>query len=244
MHGPTQNAGSVAALRGIKTPSRIAKLVMERTDHVMIVGEGAQRFARAHGYQPVELLTDKTRKLWLRWKESLSDRDDWLTPKEAKATYDAPRETGTITCLALNKKREISGVTTTSGLAFKIPGRVGDSPIIGAGLYVDGETGACGATGRGEAVIISGGSRIVVENMRHGMAPRDAIRDVLERIAKQTLDPRLRKPDGRPDFQVVLYAVDRIGRYAAGSIWSGRTFAVHDGKSARIEKAFGLYEKD
>ena len=178
MHGPTYNAGSVAAIEGIKTPSKIAHLVMTRTDHVMLVGKGAQRFAQAHGYKLEDLLTDKARKAWLKWKESLSDRDDWLTPAEAEAPYEKARQTGTITCLTLNDKKELSGVTTTSGLAYKIPGRIGDSPIISAGLYVDNDAGACGATGRGEAVILSGGSRIVVENMRRGMNPKDAIRDV------------------------------------------------------------------
>ncbi len=243
MHGPTYNAGSVASIRGIKTPSRIANLVMKRTDHVMLVGPGAQRFARAHGYEPENLLTEKARKAWLRWKEGLSDRDDWLTPEEAAAPYEAERQTGTITCLALSDQRELSGVTTTSGLAFKIPGRIGDSPIIGAGLYVDNDVGACGATGRGEAVIISSGSRIVVENMRHGMHPRDAVRDVLQRIVKQTVDPRLRTPSGRPDFDVMLYAVDKLGRYAAGSIWSGRKFAVHDGKTNRLEEGLALFPR-
>ncbi len=243
MHGPTYNAGSVASIRGIKTPSKIAHLVMKRTDHVMIVGEGAQRFARAHGYKPEDLLTEKARKRWLQWKEDLSDKDDWLTPAEAEAPY-MERETGTITCLVLNDKTELSGVTTTSGLAFKVPGRVGDSPIIGAGLYVDNDVGAAGATGRGEAVIISSGSRIVVENMRHGMTPADAIRDVLKRIVEQTVDPRLQTADGRPDFDVMLYAVKKNGQYAAGSIWSGRTFAVHDGKKNRKEKGLGLFPKE
>ena len=243
MHGPTYNAGSVASIRGIKTPSKIAYLVMKRTDHVMLVGQGAQRFARAHGYKPVDLLTEKARKRWLEWKETLSDRDDWLTPKEAAAPYKE-RPTGTITCLVLNEKKELSGVTTTSGLAYKVPGRIGDSPIIGAGLYVDNEVGAAGATGRGEAVIIASGSRIVVENMRHGMTPEEAIRDVLKRLVKQTVDPRLQTVDGRPDFDVMLYAVKKDGRYAAGSIWSGRTFAVHDGRTNRIARALSLFPRE
>lgn len=244
MHGPTYNAGSVASIRGIKTPSKIANLVMKRTDHVMLVGEGARRFARAHGYKSEDLLTDKARERWLEWKEGLSDKDDWLTPDEAEAPYKKERETGTITCLCLNDGRELSGVTTTSGLAFKVPGRIGDSPIIGAGLYVDNDVGAAGATGRGEAVIISSGSRIVVENMRHGMTPAEAIRDVLKRIAKQTVDPRLQTVDGKPDFDVMLYAVKKNGQYAAGSIWSGRTFAVNDGKKNRIEKGLSLYPRE
>ena len=242
MHGPSYNAGSVASIRDIKFPSRVAQLVLKRTDHVMIVGEGARRFAIAHGFRPENLLTDAARKRWLRWKESLSDRDDWLTPDEAETGHEA-RPTGTITCLGVNPKGDVSGVTTTSGLAFKIPGRIGDSPIIGAGLYVDNDVGAAGATGRGEAVIISSGSRIVVENMRHGMSPKDAVLDVLKRIVKQTVDPRLRKKDGRPDFDVMLYALRKDGQHAAGSIYGPRKYAVDEGEGSVHADGVYLYER-
>ena len=145
MHGPTHNAGAVASLRNIKNPSKVARLVMERTDHVLIVGESALRFAKAHGFTEEELLTDKARKIWLNWKENLNKDDDWFPP--AGQDNDATESTtGTITCCAVDLAGNISGVTTTSGLSFKIPGRVGDSPIIGAGLYVDNEVGACGST--------------------------------------------------------------------------------------------------
>jgi N4-(beta-N-acetylglucosaminyl)-L-asparaginase len=242
MHGPTWGAGAVAALQKIKTPSSVAKLVMTRTDHVLLVGEGALRFALAHGFEPVNLLTDRARKEWLEWKESHSDKDDWLTPAEAEARRKK-RPTGTINCLALDAKGDVSGVTSTSGLAFKLPGRVGDSPIIGAGLYVDNDAGAAGATGRGEAVITAGGSRIVVENMRRGMAPAEAVRDVLERIARQTVDPRLRDAQGRPAFDVTLYALDKSGRHASGSLWSGKKYAVHDGKENAARDCFHLFER-
>ena len=148
-----------------------------------------------------------------------------------------------LNCLTLNPAGDISGVTTTSGLAFKIPGRVGDSPIIGAGLYVDNDVGAAGATGRGEAVIISGGSRIVVENMRHGLTPRDAVLDVLERIAHQTVDPRLRDDKGRPDFNVTFYALRKDGVYASGSLWKGKKFAINSEGRNRLEECGYLYEK-
>jgi N4-(beta-N-acetylglucosaminyl)-L-asparaginase len=243
MHGPTWDAGAVAALEKIKTPSKVARLVMGRTDHVLLVGDGALRFALAHGFKAEDLLTDRAREEWLRWKESHSEHDDWLTPQEEKAARES-RQTGTITCLCLNEKGDLSGVTTTSGLAFKMAGRVGDSPIIGAGLDVDNDAGAAGATGRGEAVILCGGSRIVVENLRRGMDPAAAIRDVLERIARQTLDPRLRDAEGRPRFDVTLYAVDKEGRYAGGSLWSGKQFAVHDGARNRLEDCFFLYRRD
>jgi N4-(beta-N-acetylglucosaminyl)-L-asparaginase len=243
MHGPTWGCGSVASIQKIKTPSSVARLVMTRTDHVMLVGDGALRFAIAHGFEPVNLLTDRARKEWLRWRESRSQIDDWLTPEEAE-TRLKHRQTGTINCLALNEKGDISGVTSTSGLAFKIPGRVGDSPIIGAGLYVDNSVGAAGATGRGEAVITAGGSRIVVENLRHGMSPEEAIRDVLQRIVRQTLDPRLQDKGGRPTFDVTLYALSKDGRFASGSLWSGKKFAVHDGNTNGLREGFFLFQRE
>ncbi|MEM7234866.1 MAG: N(4)-(beta-N-acetylglucosaminyl)-L-asparaginase [Planctomycetota bacterium] len=242
MHGPSYNAGSVASLRKIRYPSRVAQLVMTRTDHVMLVGKGALRFAKAHGFKPEDLLTDAARKRWLRWKENLSTRDDWLSEPEAKTGQEA-RPTGTINCLGLNENGDLSGVTTTSGLAFKVPGRIGDSPIIGAGLYVDNDVGAAGATGRGEAVILSGGSRIVCENMRHGMSPSEAIRDVLKRIAKQTVDPRLLDDEGRPKFNVVFYALRKDGAFASGSLWSGKSCAVTDGNGTRLEKSLYLFQR-
>ena len=242
MHGPSYNAGAVAALENIKTPSRVARLVLSRTDHVLIVGAGAYRFARAHGFKSEELLTDKARKAWLKWKESHSDRDDWLTPEEEKTGLGA-RQTGTITCLCRNARGDLSGVTTTSGLAFKIPGRVGDSPIIGAGLYVDNDVGAAGATGRGEAVIISGGSRVVVENMRHGMTPAEAVRDALQRLVRQTVDPRLLDADGRPDYNVAYYALNKKGEFASGCLWGGPKFAVNASGDNRLETCFSLFQK-
>ena len=242
MHGPSCNAGSVASIRDIKLPSRVAQLVLKRTDHVMLVGEGARRFALAHGMKAENLLTDAARRKWLKRKENLSDKDDWLSPKEAETGHEA-RPTGTITCLGLNPAGELSGVTSTSGLAYKIPGRIGDSPIIGAGLYVDNDVGACGATGRGEAVIISCGSRIVVENMRHGMSPEAAVKDVLKRIVKQTVDPRLLDKKGRPDFEVVLYALRKDGRHAAGSIYKGRQYAVNEGGGSKLLDCVHLFDR-
>jgi N4-(beta-N-acetylglucosaminyl)-L-asparaginase len=242
MHGPTWSAGAVAALQKIKTPSSVAQLVRTRTDHVLLTGEGALRFALAHGFEPANLLTERARKEWLAWKESHSDKDDWLTPAEAQAK--ARRPTGTINCLALNEKGDLSGVTSTSGLAFKLAGRVGDSPIIGAGLYVDNDVGAAGATGRGEAVLIAGGSRIVVENMKRGMGPEEAIRDVLERIVRQTREPRLLDAKGRPAFDVKLYALDRQGRFASGALWNGIRFAVHDGSRNELRDGFAIFQKE
>ncbi|MDP6478384.1 MAG: N(4)-(beta-N-acetylglucosaminyl)-L-asparaginase, partial [Nitrospinaceae bacterium] len=172
MYGPTHNCGSVAALEGIKTPCSVARLVMERTDHIHIVGKGAQEFAVAHGFKVENLLTEKSRKIWLRWKENLSDEDDWFPPKDGN--YDIDRTTGTINVLAVDGNGDMAGITTTSGLSWKIPGRIGDSPIIGAGLYVDNEVGAVGATGRGEELLRSCGSFYGVEQMRAGKSPQEA----------------------------------------------------------------------
>jgi len=201
MHGPTHNAGSVASLRNIKNPSKVARLVMERTDHELLVGKGALEFAKAHGFREEELLTDKAREIWLHWKESLSDNDDWFPapkdgiPKNVKQFFGI---TGTITCLGLDKDRNISGVTTTSGLAFKIMGRVGDSPIIGAGLYVDNEVGACGSTGRGEENLKNLTSFLVVEFMRQGLSPSQACMEGLKRVISHARVPGLLDDSGKP----------------------------------------------
>lgn len=252
MHGPTMRAGAVGCLENIKNPSRVAKMVMERTDHVLLVGPGALAFAKAMGFQEEILLTERARRAWLRWKTTLSDQDDWLSDEEMKADFDyieprhpdamAHRPTGTISCIALNDKREISGCTTTSGLAYKLPGRVGDSPIIGAGLYVDGEVGGCGSTGRGEAVLQSSGSRTVVENMKRGMTPAEAILDVLKRICDQTKSPRLLNRPGRPNFDVNFYALRIDGAYAGGRIYRGGRFAVNDGGESRLVDSVYLFE--
>jgi len=249
MHGPSCRAGAVASLRNIKTPSQIAKLVMQRTDHVLLVGEGALRFARAHGFKECDLLTDESRKLWLDWKERHSEDDDWIPPevpdpnKRSDARRDFVFTYGTINCLGLNPAGDISGVTTTSGLSYKIPGRVGDSPIIGAGLFVDNTVGAAGSTGRGEAVLKICGSHTVVEAMRHGMAPVDACLHALQRIVATTTEKRLRHEDGRPNFDVKFYALSKDGRFGAASIWSGAKFAVYaDGKN-RIEQCAFLFQR-
>jgi len=247
MHGPTHNAGAVASLRNIKTPSKVAKLVMERTDHALLVGEGALKFARAHGFQEENLLTDKARQIWLRWKEDLSDKDNWLPPKSEKllSELEAYLMTyGTINCIAVNVKGDLAGVTTTSGLSFKLAGRVGDSPIIGAGLYVDNEIGAAGSTGRGEANILNCGSFTVVEFMARGLSPEEACLKALERIAKTTkLQPRLLNDEGLPRFGLDFYAINKKGEYGSASMWSGSRFAVHDGKENRLIEAAYLYQR-
>lgn len=237
MHGPTHRAGAVASLRNIKTPSQVAQRVMERTDHVLLVAEGALEFARMHGFTEENLLTEAARQRWLRWKEGLSDRDDYMSDSMSPPEE---RPTGTITCLALNPEGDLSGTTTTSGLAYKIPGRVGDSPLIGAGLYVDNEIGACGSTGRGEANILIGGSRLVVELMRQGKDPEEAVMECLDRVRRKTVQGHLVRDNGDPNFQLQFYALRKDGTHAGGCIQPGSRYAVHEGEEARLAPCTAL----
>ena len=210
MYGPNHNCGSVAALEGIKTPSSVARLVMERTDHIHLVAEGAQNFAKMHGFKVENLLTESTRKIWVKWKENLSDKDDYFPP--ADGNYDQERTTGTINILAVDKNSDIAGITTTSGLAWKIPGRVGDSPIIGAGLYLDNEVGAVAATGRGEEMIRSCGSFLGVELMRNGRSPQEACEDVCKRIIDINGGP------SKVDFNDKIVALSKSGEVGCAAI--------------------------
>lgn len=244
MHGPTHKAGAVASLRNIKNPSCVARLVMQRTDHVLLVGEGALRFARAHGFKEENLLTEDSRKKWLKWKESLSRNDDWLeeeeSPKGAGGKEAVPFTWGTINCLGINEKGDIGGVTTTSGLSWKIPGRVGDSPIIGAGLYVDNEVGAAGSTGRGEANLQNCSSVLIVEQMRAGLSPAQACMETMRRIAQHT-EKRLRDEKGVPDFELNLYAISKYGTFGGATMRAGVKMAVMDKDGARLVELPSLY---
>ena len=266
MHGPSRRAGSVASIRGVKTPSKIAKLVMEQSDHVMLVGEGAGRFAEAMGFRRENLLTEKARLAWLVWKQSQRDasgHNNWVGSLDAPASSkpsaqlrrlfpDASDDllawawqmaihppTGTINCLALNARGEMSGVTTTSGLAWKIPGRVGDSPIIGAGLYLDQDVGGAGSTGRGEENIRIAGGHTIVENMRHGMAPKEACLDALKRVARNFNNDRAKLEQ----FDISFYALRRDGEYASASLWNGHKFTVNSGAGSRLEPSLALMER-
>ncbi|MCI0490445.1 MAG: isoaspartyl peptidase/L-asparaginase [Blastocatellia bacterium] len=265
MHGPSKRAGAVASLRHIKNPSKVAKLVLERTDHVLLVGEGALRFALAHGLKKEDLLTEEARVVWLRWKETRSDRDAWGpgldAPPDSQTTglildSDMKREellaladriiasppTGTINCLAINERGDISGTTTTSGLAFKIPGRVGDSPLIGCGLFVDNEIGAAGSTGRGEECIKINGAHTVVEMMRKGMSPAEACMEAVKRVAANYNNDKKKLQRVGINF----YALNKQGEHGAATLWGpsigedGRRrrsqYAAHDGReNKRIE---------
>lgn len=249
MHGPTHLAGAVACLRNIKNPSKVARVVMDRSDHVLLVGEGALRFAKAHGFKEEDLLTDRAREEWLHWKETLSNQDDWLPAhspedKNIGGLFEPFfRHTGTIHCSAIDQRGNISCVTTTSGLAFKIPGRVGDSPIIGAGLYADNTVGAAGSTGRGEANLINCSSVMVVEYMRQGKSPEEACLQACKRIVDDNKVARLKDDAGRPNFNVKFYALNIKGEFGSAAIFAPSQMAVCDGGPARLVESGFLYKK-
>ena len=239
MHGPKRRAGAVAALEGVRTPSLVAKAVLDNTDHHLLVGKGAQTFARNMGFKiEDDLNTDNSRRKWLEWKRKI-DPDHYLDPqKRADAGHRATLEMlaeglireenlhGTINCDGINSKGEICGVTTTSGLAWKIPGRVGDSPILGAGLYVDGAVGAAGSTGRGEANLYNLCSFLIVEEMRRGSHPKDAGMEALRRIKGNTIEKRLLNSKGNPNFGINFYIINAKGQFAGLTMYPGTSFAI------------------
>lgn len=250
MDGPTHNAGSVASIEDIKHPAQVAELVMDRTDHINLVGPGARQFALDHGFKAENLLTERARGIWLKWRAKRSG-DDRLWPlldtvPADPALAEEPRPWGTIHCSVLAPSADVGCCTTTSGLAFKIPGRIGDSPLIGCGLFCDNEVGTAGATGRGEAAILSGGSWLVVERMRAGDTPEQACLYALHRVAEQAergarWQPALWK-DGQPNFGLTFYAVRKDGLYGSASMRGAGRFAVADVNGARLENcaiAFG-----
>jgi N4-(beta-N-acetylglucosaminyl)-L-asparaginase len=268
MHGPTRRAGAVGCLEDIATPSLVAKAVMDHTDHIFLVGAGAKKFALEMGFKEQNLLTDKSREAWLRWKSGLNPNDNWLdvppdsTPRRPRVTPATPHGTfgdagehvfydergvpytfGTINMNAVDSRGDIGSVTTTSGLAWKIPGRVGDSPIIGAGQYCDNDVGAAGSTGRGEANIKVCGAFLAVELMRQGKSPEEALLEVMRRVIKMT-EKRLLDPKGRPYFDLNYYAVAKDGRYAGSSAYEGSQFAVCDANGPRVEPTVFLFKKE
>ena len=241
MHGPKRRAGGVAALEGVRTPSNVAQKVADLTDHHLLVGAGAQRFARQMGFAiEDDLNTDRSRRMWLDWKRR-TDPGHYLDPARSANPDAAARARavdhemladgvlteeelyGTINCDGINAAGEICGVTTTSGLAWKIPGRVGDSPILGAGLYVDNEVGAAGSTGRGEANLFNLASFLIVERMRAGAHPRDAGMEALRRVQANTTESRLLNARGLPAFGLTFYVLDRQGHYAGVSMYASET---------------------
>jgi N4-(beta-N-acetylglucosaminyl)-L-asparaginase len=258
MHGPTKRAGAVGAIEDIATPAAVAKAVMDYTDHIMLVGEGAKRFALQMGFKAQDLLTEQSRKDWMRWKAQLNASDNWLNPPPASrpprdgeapssagrhVSYDdkgIPYTWGTIKMNAVNANGDVSSCTTTSGLSWKIPGRVGDSPIIGAGQYCDNEVGAAGSTGRGEANIKVCGAFLAVEFMRQGMTPEAALMKVIERVVAMTESRLL--VNGKPTFQLQFYAVNKKGEYAGACCYEGGSYAVCDAKGPRFEKFAYMYK--
>ena len=239
MHGPTRRAGAVGCLEDIATPSLVAKAVMDYTDHIMLVGQDARRFAVKMGFKTQNLLTEKSRQDWLRWKARLNKNDFWLDhDDDVKIKFT----TGTINMNALNAGGDLSSVTTTSGMAWKVPGRVGDSPIIGAGQYCDNTVGAAGSTGRGEANIKVCGAFLAVELMRNGASPEAALLKVVERVIAMT-EARLLDERGRPYFDLNFYAVNKDGRYAGVAAYEGSQFAVCDANGARLETCAYLYKR-
>jgi N4-(beta-N-acetylglucosaminyl)-L-asparaginase len=265
MHGPTKRAGAVAALENIATPAAVAKAVMDRTNHVLLVGEGAKRFALKMGFKEERELNAEAQEAWRRWKSRVNPNDNWLDlpadrprpvpnanrpvsppgfDEELHVWYDddgIPHTYGTINLNAVDASGDIGSVTTTSGLSWKIPGRVGDSPIIGAGQYCDNEVGAAGSTGRGESNIKVCGAFLAVEFMRQGMTPEAALIKVMERVIAMT-EKRLLDERGRPYFDLKYYAVNKKGEYAGASAFEGGTFAVCDAKGARLETAAYLFK--
>jgi len=246
MHGPTKRAGAVGALEDIATASNVAKAVMDYTDHVMLVGAGAKKFALQMGFKEQNLLTEQSRQDWLRWKACLNRNDNWLDtpgapgavipPRTASIAYDHPLyvkfTTGTINMNAVNARGDISSVTTTAGRSWKVPGRVGDSPIVGAGQYCDNTVGAAGSTGRGEANIKVCGAFLIVEFMRQGLSPEQACLRCVDRVIAMT-EPRL-LDNGRPLFDLEFYAVARDGRFGGASAYEGAKMAVADASGARL----------
>jgi N4-(beta-N-acetylglucosaminyl)-L-asparaginase len=239
MHGPTRRAGAVGALEGIKTPSEVARLVLKYTNHILLVGEGAKKFALSYGFKEEDLLTPESRQKWLVWRANRGPDDDFLQVPGKEPMVVRP--TGTINLNVVSPSGDISSITTTSGLAWKLPGRVGDSAIVGAGQYTDNEIGAAGSTGRGESNIMACGGFLTVEGMRRGLQPTDACLETLKRVVAMS-PPRLIGANGRPTFGLTFYAVNKRGEFGAASMYPTR-FAVHDGKDARYVDTAYLYER-
>jgi N4-(beta-N-acetylglucosaminyl)-L-asparaginase len=275
MDGLLHRAGAVAALENIKNPAAVALLVSRRTDHVMLVGAGALKFAKKMGFKEEDLLTDAAREAWVKWRANLGKDDDWLNdderdaaepgkktgmrssphrveggpvvPDSTKRVTGAPDGVpftwGTIHCSAVTEDGHVAACTSTSGLSWKLPGRVGDSPIVGAGMYCDNAVGSAGATGRGEAVIQVCGAFSIVQHMESGKTPGEACLTVAKRIADHTREKRLLDEKGRPKFNVTLYAVRKDGAYGSASLWKGSRFAVSDGAGTRVVDSGHLFEK-
>lgn len=253
MDGRMHRGAGVAALRNVRHPTRVAKLLMEQTNRVLLVGEGALKFAKANGFVEEDLLTDKARRIWLHWKRIRSQIDDWRAPApesvdpDVKAWFDrhfggpaGHAKVGTVHVAALADSGDIACVTSTSGHAFKLPGRVGDSPILGAGLYADNEAGTCGSLGHGEVNLENLSSFAAVELLRAGRSPEEAGLEILRRIASRAHDG-LKDSQGRPRFNLWLYLLTNDGRHAGVTMWGPKEFAVADEAGARLQPCGALF---
>jgi N4-(beta-N-acetylglucosaminyl)-L-asparaginase len=233
------NCGSVMFLEGIKHPIRVARLVMEKTPHIQLVGEGALQFALANGFKVESLLTPESEKAWKDWlKTSKYDPmdTDRLLRNMGKDNIPGQQDNhDTIGMVALDAKGNLGGACTTSGMAFKLRGRVGDSPIIGSGLYVDNEVGAATATGVGEEVVRICGSHTVVELMRQGNSPEQACKKALERLVRM-------RGDKVRGLQVGLLAVNRKGEFGGYSLQKDFSYAVHTKKGSQVFQAKSLWK--
>jgi len=249
VEGKPHRAGAVAVLEDVPVPSRVARAVMERTDHVRLVGEGAREFARMHGFETKDLLTEQARKIWVKWRENLSEEDDYLPPDSLKdealgaKLREVQRHYGTIHCSALAPNGNIGSVTTTSGLFFKIPGRVADTSVVGAGLYADNDVGAAGSTGRGEANLKNLSSYLIVERMRAGDTPEDACLFACRRIAENTKRPRLLNNQGNPSFNVRFYALRKDGAFGGAQMRGPGRMVVGDADGVRRVDIPGLFDE-
>jgi isoaspartyl peptidase/L-asparaginase-like protein (Ntn-hydrolase superfamily) len=247
MRAPDQ-CGAVAYVRNVPNPAQVARAVMERTTHVMLAGAGAEAFAARQGFPPGATLTPAARAAWRAWQAeragtagaSTSAREGFVPPMNVEERYRQAQPTvgqpsrplgshDTVCVLARDRAGKLGGVCTTSGLAFKVPGRVGDSPIIGHGLYVDQSTGAAAATGNGELVMGVCGSFLAVEVMRRGGSPAEAVEEVLRRVASAYAL--------LPDHQVALIALAPDGRWASGALRPGFSHCISDGGGTRTEPA-------
>ncbi|MFM9957046.1 MAG: isoaspartyl peptidase/L-asparaginase [Phycisphaerales bacterium] len=272
MDGPRHKAGAVAGLKGVRHAAAVALNVLRRTDHALLVGEGALKFARQCGFKEEDLLTEQAREAWLLWKANLSIRDGWIGPDDVATDFGharwaghhanptpggpggpadgtailpkpgesggrpaAPFTFGTVHVSALTAPGgDLCSCTSTSGLSYKIPGRAGDTPMIGAGLYTDNAAGSAGCTGRGEATMHNAASYHAVLMMEQGRTPTEAALEALRRIASRTLERRLLSAPGRPSFNVTLYAVRKDGEVGAASILPGYTFVTQIGTQTTL----------
>lgn len=233
------NCGSVMCLEHIKHPISVARLVMEKTPHIILTGEGALRFALANGFKKENLLTPASEKAWREWLKTsdykpVANIENQLYQPGKDSMPGGKDNHDTIGMLAIDAQGNISGACTTSGLAYKMQGRVGDSPVIGAGLYVDNEVGGATATGVGEEVIRIVGAHLIVELMRQGRSPQTACREAVERIIK-------RNPARAKEIQVGFLALNKKGEYGAYCLQKGFTYAVRNQHTDTVFQSSSIY---